>query len=75
MFKKDEMLKTAILTGFVLFATIGLFSIMMSPVGIFTPAHAFVFNTQTCSVPYTCTHNDASDQSGFLQLGHIHIFG
>jgi hypothetical protein len=31
MFKKNEMFKTAILTGLVLFATIGLFTIVMAP--------------------------------------------
>ena len=41
MFKNNGMLKTAILTTLVLFATIGLFTIVMAPGGITNSAHAF----------------------------------
>jgi hypothetical protein len=34
MFKKNEMFKTAILTGLILFATIGLFTIVLAPGGM-----------------------------------------
>lgn len=40
MFKKNEMLKTTILTGLVLFATIGLFTIVLAPDGM-SPVKAF----------------------------------
>lgn len=40
MFKKNEMFKTAILTGLVLFATIGLFTIVLAPGGTMSPAQA-----------------------------------
>ncbi|HEY5631745.1 MAG TPA: hypothetical protein VIR31_06430 [Nitrososphaeraceae archaeon] len=41
MFKKNEMLKTAIITGLVLFATISLLTIVVLP-GVTSPAHAFM---------------------------------
>lgn len=41
MFKKNEMFKTAIVTGLVLFATIGLFTIVLAPDGTVSPAQAF----------------------------------
>jgi hypothetical protein len=39
MFKKNEMFKTAILTGLILFATISLLSIVVLP-GVTSPAQA-----------------------------------
>jgi hypothetical protein len=41
MFKKNEMFKTAVLTALVLFATIGMFTIVLAPDGTVSPAQAF----------------------------------